>query len=1027
MRQHFPARQRRCCLVLFSFLLVGSGVRPSSAAFLYPNPTFSGTGGNFIALVDVNGDARKDLILGGSYSGITVSLARPDGLFDPFGTYETGRLPYGVGAGDFNGDGKVDLVVANELENDVSILTGDGTGRFAPQRRFGAGVGPHAVVVADFNGDGLQDAAIANAFSRDVSILFGDGSGGVLPAVSVPAGEARSLAAGDWNRDGHADLAVANTDTNDVSIRLGDGLGAFRPETRLATGSVPLSLTASDLNRDGFLDLVTANSGSGDLSVLFGNGDGSFRTETRSALGMNPHLVGVSDFNGDGESDLIVCCSSAPAVGVLLGHGDGTFATPLATPANQSASGVVAGDFNQDGRDDLIVSQYGPGAPLSVLFGRGNGTFDSIQRYGEGVAQRALALADFNLDGETDVVAVNGVGSDLLYFAGQGDGTLATGSLIPVGLRPGQVLAADVNADARPDLVVVNNGSGETMVLLGEGDGTFTPVAPSARLFSTAGALADFDADGYLDLVLADACCGGFPVVVLLRGRGDGTFESKRTVSSTYPAALATGDFNRDGKQDFAVADALSSRIVMYPGNGDGTFAPAMTMATPDRVRRILVDDFNLDGTEDLLVLHGGTSVFLGLGNGSFARTQTVFVGGGSVTNIAAADIDADGHKDLAIGTDLPGVIFIFKGHGDGSLESQGTYAGGGYGQDLALVDLNHDRLPDLVVANYFSVAVSLALPPPDSDGDGVPDPFDPCTDLDGDGSGDPGFPANTCPTDDCPGVFNPSQADADGDALGDACDNCPFNGNPSQDDLDQDGVGDACDLCTDLSPPQLFVSASPALLWPPNHRMIDVHVDAIALDDCGAPVVSLLSVVSNEPDDAEGGGDGNTRNDIQGAEPGQRDLDFSLRAERDSGAQGRVYTITYAATDDMGRTTVSTAVAQVPHDRQGVADPLSLFAEQTSEGTLLQWPSVAEASSYRVIRGELKNVREMEHFIDLGTVACLEAESSDSATAGNEDAEDPPKGQAFFYVVGYREGLLSGYGSADSLKPMQPAKGDCP
>jgi hypothetical protein len=1030
MRERKRARDRDVFILLVAFFCAAGGGRASQAAFLYPAPAFPAPGGVFVALLDVNGDGRGDLILGGSFSGITVSLSRPDGLFSPAGTYETGRSPYGVAAGDFNGDGKTDLVVANELENDVSVLSGNGAGGFGPQRRFGAGTGPHAVAVADFDGDGRQDVAVANAFSHDVSILIGDGLGGFLPAVSVPAGEARSLALGDWNGDGRVDLAVANTDTNDVSVRLGDGHGSFGPQTRLPAGSFPRSLTAADLNLDGNLDLVTANNGADDLSVLLGKGDGTFLGETRYPSGTSPISLGIDDFDADGHPDLVVCNYSATggAVSVLLGHGDGSFAAPLATATNDRTNGVVTGDFNHDGRVDLIVTHGNLESSYLVLFGRGNGRFDSVRRYGEGISATSLAVADFNLDGAIDVVAGSSQGTDVLFFAGRGDGTLAPEVRIPAGSGPGQVLAADLNQDAKPDLLVFNSGSGDVVSLLGGGDGTFILVAPSARLFSQLGALADFDGDGRPDLLMRDACCAGFPVVALLRGRGDGTFESKRTVSTVYPAALATGDFNRDGKMDFAVADALSSSVQVYPGLGDGTFGAAVPLTTPDRVMRIHVDDLNEDDIPDMVFMQTASAmVFLGRGDGTFARAGFNYFSGSYATNLATGDIDADGHTDLVIGTSLSETASVFRGHGDGLFETQGRYAGGGYGFDVALADLNHDELPDLVVANYFSVAVSLALPPPDSDGDGIPDPFDTCTDRDGDGAGDPGFPANTCRTDNCPAVSNPAQENSDGDNLGDACDNCPRADNPSQEDADQDGIGDACDPCTDLNPPVLSLSASPALLWPPNHRMIDVHVDAIASDDCGAPIVLLVSVVSSEPDDAEGGGDGNTTNDIQGAEPGHPDFDVSLRAERDSGGQGRLYTMTYSATDESGRTTLAAAVVAVPHDRQGISDPLTLSATETSAGTLIQWSAVSDASSYRIGRGGLENLRDAGTFIDLGTIVCIESESLDISTTGNEDGDKPPIGQAFFYVGAYRAGSLTGYGSADSLKPMHPAREACP
>ena len=159
----------------------------------------------------------------------------------------------------------------------------------------------------------------------------------------------------------------------------------------------------------------------------------------------------------------------------------------------------------------------------------------------------------------------------------------------------------------------------------------------------------------------------------------------------------------------------------------------------------------------------------------------------------------------------------------------------------------------------------------------------------------------------------------------------------------------------------------------------------------------------------------------------GRPDFDVSLRAERDSGGPGRTYTITYSATDEVGHTTLASAIVQVPHDRQGVSDPLTLSVMQTPAGTLLKWTPVTEASSYLIGRGWLGNLRNAETFIDLGTIVCIEPDSLDTSTAGNEDPYNPSIGEAFFYVGDYRAGPRAGYGSADSLKPMLPDRGDCP
>ena len=167
-----------------------------------------------------------------------------------------GFSPYSVATGDFNGDGKLDLVVANNVST-VSVFLGNGDGTFQPAVNYAAGSSPKAVAVGDFNGDGKLDLAVANAFSNNVSILFGNGDGTFQPAVnySVPCCPS-SVALGDFNGDGKLDLVVT---TNSASVLLGNGDGTFQPALNYAAGSSPATVAVGDFNGDGKLDLAVTD------------------------------------------------------------------------------------------------------------------------------------------------------------------------------------------------------------------------------------------------------------------------------------------------------------------------------------------------------------------------------------------------------------------------------------------------------------------------------------------------------------------------------------------------------------------------------------------------------------------------------------------------------------------------------------------------------------------------------------------------------------------------------------------------
>ncbi|PYT17129.1 MAG: hypothetical protein DMF51_03185 [Acidobacteria bacterium] len=229
-----------------------------------------------------------------------------------------------------------------------------------------------------------------------------------------------------------------------------------------------------------------------------------------------------------------------------------------------------------------------------------------------------------------------------------------------------------------------------------------------------------------------------------------------------------------------------------------------------------------------------------------------------------------------------------------------------------------------------------------------------------------------------------------------------------------------------DTTPPGIAVVTTPSVLWPPNHRMVDVAASVAASDACGTPAVSLVSIASTEPDNSAGTGDGNTVNDIQGPVPGSDDFNFALRAERDGGGGGRVYRVTYSAVDGSGNRSVTTSFVFVPHDEAGVTEPLLLSVENGPAGTRLTWDPVPGALSYRVVRGRVGSLRETGAFIDLGTGSCVQPPSSATSTEGHDDAENPPAGEAFFYVAAYDDGRDSGFGTVSAAKPRVLTGGGC-
>jgi hypothetical protein len=222
-----------------------------------------------------------------------------------------------------------------------------------------------------------------------------------------------------------------------------------------------------------------------------------------------------------------------------------------------------------------------------------------------------------------------------------------------------------------------------------------------------------------------------------------------------------------------------------------------------------------------------------------------------------------------------------------------------------------------------------------------------------------------------------------------------------------------------DTVPPILSVSVA-ATLWPPNHRLVPATATVQATDLCGEVVlIALESVTSSEPDDAPGGADGATTEDISGAFSGALDTDFLLRAERLATGPGRTYSATYRAVDEHGNVGFMGGVVTVPHDLSGITDPITLVVTETAAGTLLAWDAVPGALSYDVAMGDLATLRAWDLNAGSFPPVCLGSGLTGTNTAGIELSEVPQPGSGFFFVVADVATESSGFGAESAPYDM--------
>jgi hypothetical protein len=333
-------------------------------------------------------------------------------------TFAVGQDPVSIATGDFNGDGVLDLVVANQASNTVSVLLGNGSGGFGPAVDYAVGSAPSSVAAVDLNGDGRLDLVVANTDSNSVSVLLGNGSGGFAAATNFATGsQPVSVAFGDLNGDGKLDLVVADRASNDISVLLGDGSGGFAAAASVATGSHPVSVALGDFNGDGRLDIAEANEFSNDVRVMLGDGIGGFGAANIVSVGAFPNSLVVGDLNGDGKLDLVT--ANGNDASVLLGDGHGGFAAANTFIAGAGPTGVAIGDFNGDGRPDLAITDGGSSS-VSVLLGDGNGGFAAVANLATGAEPLAVAIGDFNGDGAPDLAIADFGSGNVSILQGSG-------------------------------------------------------------------------------------------------------------------------------------------------------------------------------------------------------------------------------------------------------------------------------------------------------------------------------------------------------------------------------------------------------------------------------------------------------------------------------------------------------------------------------------------------------------------------------------------------------------------------------
>ncbi len=687
-----------------------------------------------------------------SDNSVVVFLGDGTGGFTSQSLIAVGSLPRGLAAGDFNGDGNLDLAASNFGDGTVTVLYGDGTGGFGNSQTVAVGDQPGQLTVADFDKDGFQDIAVKSSGDDQVTILFGRADGNLNPAdarqlhltvadgTTDPVAFPEGIVAGDFNGDGLADLATSNLRTGDISVFLNQGGGHFAAEQRFAISDSKnlaadnFSIVTGDFNGDGLADLAASNATTNNVSILLGDGSGKFKLADQSGgFAASPAPL-LADFNGDGVPDSVTM-DAAGRVLLRLGRpGEpGVFAPPIVVNSDSIAAGTPAADFAliNDAQQHLlgILGRSGAGGSQNsqvTLYKFSNSGLPVI--VGAPISLSGhydrITAAKLNGDQRGDLVAINSTSGMLAKFVRSGQGFQAVGAPVVVANAPSSLVAANLGVGGIDSLIVADQATGALNVISGGATGSIanyrgsvdadgfdpstgavaTPISFDGSSIAIVGNFNDLD-DQFPDLAVIH---GGTNSLDLLLGTQNGGFSDPQAdqeiATGSHPIAVAAADFNGDHHLDLAVLNSGDNSISIFLGDGHDNFHRQLSAGgfpvsfrAGSLATSLSVADVNRDGNLDLLVgnQYGDVTILLGQGNGSFQPSTGI----DRSMAIAVGDLDGDGQPDwivsnrsgdrLVVQHDQQGVDLTQTG-------SDGLTAPAG----VAVADLDGDGISDVVVAD---------------------------------------------------------------------------------------------------------------------------------------------------------------------------------------------------------------------------------------------------------------------------------------------------------------------------------------
>lgn len=489
---------------IYVFRGIGDGTFVFHDDFLYSNPNGDAYSSRLV-LADLNGDGLVDIAVDTDawyYGEIDIYFNLGGGIYgNPYST-TVPIIPASFKSADMNGDGKLDLIATGSDRSDgFSILFNGGSGTFTNSFfRTSASSLYGAPVDVDLDGD--NDIVLSNQVGL-VSIL-NPGNGTFENDLSTH--QDRNIKLSDLNGDGKLDLVRTN---GGISVQLNQGNNTFAAMVSYSTAS---AVEIADVNGDAKPDLIMPNGAL--VEVRINNGNGTFAAASTYTTASGSASVAAADVTGDGKADLAVVNASANSMSVLRNNGNGTFAAKVDYPTAVSPGKVVAADMNGDNLLDLVIGADG-NRNIDVAYNQGNGTFALADFTTSSFDLTDFVAKDFTGDGKADFAIFDGSYPNFFIAVkiNQGGGTFSAPVNHPIAnisYYPFLSMEArDIEGDGRADICVYattlasfGQMSGTMSVLFNRGNGTF---GSQSDYLTWTRAMADFNGDGIMDIIRADA------------------------------------------------------------------------------------------------------------------------------------------------------------------------------------------------------------------------------------------------------------------------------------------------------------------------------------------------------------------------------------------------------------------------------------------------------------------------------------------------------------------------------------------